>query len=315
MTYCDFYNNASGNFTGSSITPGLGTINSVNHNGAPCDSFFNIYLDPQFQSVIGDSAFRLTAGSPCIDAGDPASLLDPDSTIADIGANYYCCGPSITLTPENPPVVIPSGGGYFHFGAVVVNPLAQNYFLDIWSEVIIPNGSVFGPLILRQGLTIPGNSTLIRRLTQLVPGYAPYGEYTYVGKIGIYPDSVINRSSFEFSILAGDAPPADNPGWAVYGWDYDGACSPQVEDYTMLTAAPNPFNAETVARFELRDASHVRLAIYDITGREVAVIAEGFYPAGTHQAVWDASSMASGVYFACLQAKGYKAMKKLVLLK
>ena len=49
----------------------------------------NIDDDPLFYSTTGDSAYRLTAESPCIDAGDPNSPLDPDSTIADMGAYYY----------------------------------------------------------------------------------------------------------------------------------------------------------------------------------------------------------------------------------
>ena len=49
----------------------------------------NIEAEPMFYSISGDSAFFLTEGSPCIDAGDPNSPLDPDSTIADMGAYYF----------------------------------------------------------------------------------------------------------------------------------------------------------------------------------------------------------------------------------
>ena len=49
----------------------------------------NIYSDPAFYATTGDSAFFLTAESPCIDAGDPESPLDPDGTITDMGAYYY----------------------------------------------------------------------------------------------------------------------------------------------------------------------------------------------------------------------------------
>jgi hypothetical protein len=88
IRYCDFYNNDPGNFTGS-LPQGLGILRSINANGDSCDIYFNIYLDPLFYSIAGDSAYYLSANSPCIDAGDPASPLDPDSTIADIGAFYY----------------------------------------------------------------------------------------------------------------------------------------------------------------------------------------------------------------------------------
>jgi len=48
----------------------------------------NITNDPVFVNASGDD-YRLAAGSPCIDAGDPASPLDPDGTRADIGAFYF----------------------------------------------------------------------------------------------------------------------------------------------------------------------------------------------------------------------------------
>jgi len=55
-----------------------------NANGDPCDAFYNIFLNPLFSA-----GYHLQPGSPCIDAGDPTSPLDPDSTIADIGAFYF----------------------------------------------------------------------------------------------------------------------------------------------------------------------------------------------------------------------------------
>jgi hypothetical protein len=85
ITYGDFYNNEGGNFTG--IPPAyLGEIDTVNANGDSCDTYFNIFLDPVF---VDSADFHLQVGSPCIDAGDPTSPLDPDSTIADIGAYYF----------------------------------------------------------------------------------------------------------------------------------------------------------------------------------------------------------------------------------
>ena len=89
ITYSDFYNNESGNFY--NPPQNVGPIYTVNTNGDSCDQFFNIFLNPLFYSTFGDSAYYLTEDSPCIDAGAPPPLspLDPDSTIADIGAHYY----------------------------------------------------------------------------------------------------------------------------------------------------------------------------------------------------------------------------------
>ena len=101
ITYGDFYDNEGGSFTGSPPTY-LGQIVTVNANGDSCDAYYNIFEDPLFYSTTGDSAFYLTANSPCIDAGDPASPLDPDSTIADIGAFYFHQG----YIPPEPDIAI-----------------------------------------------------------------------------------------------------------------------------------------------------------------------------------------------------------------
>jgi len=87
INYCNFYNNQNGNFN--NPPAGVGIITTVNINGDSCDIYHNIFLNPQFYSTTGDSAFYLTANSPCIDAGAPYIMPDPDGTIADIGAYYF----------------------------------------------------------------------------------------------------------------------------------------------------------------------------------------------------------------------------------
>ncbi len=87
LLYNDVYGNAKGNFN--SFSPEIGdTTWGFNRNGVPCDSFHNIIRDPLFVDT-ANFDFHLLANSPCIDAGDPNSPVDPDSTIADIGAFYY----------------------------------------------------------------------------------------------------------------------------------------------------------------------------------------------------------------------------------
>ncbi len=223
---------------------------------------------------------------------------------------------NLTLTPHNPPLVIPAGGGNFVFDASIVNTTNAAVNFDAWTEVVLPNGAVYGPLIERLGLSIPGSATIMRQITQVVPGGAPAGNYEYVGKVRTLPDCTVVSSSFPFTKLAGEDAPTHNQGWSCYGWDDEKS---QIENHksqiTNLAASPNPFNPETALSYQLQAASDVTLAIYDIAGRKIAVLAEGYYPAGTHQAVWDASSMPSGVYFARLQTDGMVQTQKLLLVK
>ena len=86
-------------------------------------------------------------------------------------------------------------------------------------------------------------------------------------------------------------------------------------EYVLYDAYPNPFNSTAVLSFELRASSYVRLAVYDIAGREVAVLSEGYLKSGSYQKLFDGSDFASGIYFASLQTENSNIVKKLVLLK
>lgn len=85
--YNDFWRNEV-NFS-SNAPAGIGTISGVNYNGDPCDCYSNVFLDPQFQSLMGSNAYKLLPNSPMIDAGDPQGPWDPDNTRSDIGARHF----------------------------------------------------------------------------------------------------------------------------------------------------------------------------------------------------------------------------------
>jgi len=78
---------------------------------------------------------------------------------------------------------------------------------------------------------------------------------------------------------------------------------------------PNPFNPSTIIRFELPNQSNVRLEVYDMTGRMVAILAEGQLPAGVHHVNFDGTNLSSGIYLYRLEASGIQLTKKLTLIK
>ena len=78
---------------------------------------------------------------------------------------------------------------------------------------------------------------------------------------------------------------------------------------------PNPFNPTTTIKFELPKASQVNLTVSDILGREVSVLVNERRDAGVHEARFDGSSLASGVYFYRIQAGSFIETKSLLLLK
>jgi len=86
VRFCDIFGSTDAAFAGD-VPVELGQLITTNVNGDSCDTYFNIFLDPMFVDTAA-SDYHLLMGSPCIDAGDPTLPLDPDSTIADIGAFY-----------------------------------------------------------------------------------------------------------------------------------------------------------------------------------------------------------------------------------
>jgi len=78
---------------------------------------------------------------------------------------------------------------------------------------------------------------------------------------------------------------------------------------------PNPFNPSSVARYELRAASHVSLRVYDTAGREVRTLVNGWRPAGVQKVAFDGTGLAAGVYLLQMEAGGDSRVQKVVLLK
>ena len=88
-----------------------------------------------------------------------------------------------------------------------------------------------------------------------------------------------------------------------------------IEQFSLSQNYPNPFNPKTVVSFQLPVASHVVLTVYDLLGREVAVLVNGQNAPGSYEATFDGSGLASGVYIYRLQAGNFLVSKRLILLK
>ena len=83
---------------------------------------------------------------------------------------------------------------------------------------------------------------------------------------------------------------------------------------------PNPFNGGTAIRYELARDAHVKLAIYDVAGENVAVLVDREQPRGKYIAAWNGFNRsgrraASGVYFYRLEAGDAVSVRKLILVR
>lgn len=104
-------------------------------------------------------------------------------------------------------------------------------------------------------------------------------------------------------------------------WTREFRISVQVpKDYKLYNNFPNPFNPTTKIAFELPRTSHVTMVVYDITGSEVARIANGEYPAGYSEVTWNGLNdngehVSSGIYFYRISAGSWSKVMKMMMLK
>jgi len=86
-------------------------------------------------------------------------------------------------------------------------------------------------------------------------------------------------------------------------------------DYSLEQNFPNPFNPVTVINYSLQTSGHVQLAVYDIHGRQIAVLIDNQQNIGNHSAEFHANNLPSGIYFYHLKTKEFFKVKKMVLQK
>jgi len=116
----------------------------------------------------------------------------------------------------------------------------------------------------------------------------------------------------------------DNAWSNVASWTYTFSYLPWSEgvegtempnQLTLHPNFPNPFNPETTIRYQLPVSGFVSLSLYDVTGREVKKLVNGFQPAGEKSVQLNGSGLSSGLYFLRLSQSGKSEFRKIVLLK
>lgn len=225
----------------------------------------------------------------------------------------------ITLTPENPPIIIPAGGGSFNYDIDIANTGAYPIEYDGWIEAILPGGAAH-QVILREGLTIAAGSSINRQMTQYIPSHAPSGNYSFNGKVGEYPAIIYDEDGFNFEKLAGESSGSELDDWLSTGWEAikeapTEASAEVPQDFALFQNNPNPFNSETIIGFSIPETGRVSLKVYNLGGEMVATIIEGYLPQGGYHYGWKAENLSSGIYFYRLESQGLTSVRKMMLLK
>jgi len=85
--------------------------------------------------------------------------------------------------------------------------------------------------------------------------------------------------------------------------------------WTLSQNYPNPFNPTTTFRYDIPRESNVTLTLFDLNGRQIEILVNEKQQPGYYKISWDASQFSSGVYIYRIQADGFSAVKKCILMK
>jgi len=179
--------------------------------------------------------------------------------------------------------------------------------LDVWNRVALAvyNGQIFeiylnGELVLSgPGQTIDGPFSLIPEIL-FCADPSGYDDITDVSEIMLF-DEYLSAEE----ILALGGPPvgvADNPNNVI-------------RNYELGQNYPNPFNPSTKIKFSIKKAGQTTLKVYDVLGREVAVLVNKKMVPGTYDVEFYDAQIATGLYFYQIQSGDFVATKKMLLIK
>ncbi|MDX1420537.1 MAG: hypothetical protein R3181_11270 [Rubricoccaceae bacterium] len=242
---------------------------------------------------------------------------DPTACIRD-GAYLLVDVPPGPVVPDiepiGAPIVIPPEGGTLSYTTTLTNITGQSETVDAEVVVLLPSGTEFGPIRGPRTLSIPGNGTVgPLTLQERVPGGAAAGTYTVVLRVS-QGGGVIDTDAFTLEKEAAPFATSRRPGDPISARGIqplagDGFAGPARPSPTAsgvlpvaLTVQPNPLRSRATLRFSLQDAAEVHLAVHDVLGRTVAVLADGRASAGDHALVFDGGALPSGLYVWRLQA-------------
>ncbi|MCB2211880.1 T9SS type A sorting domain-containing protein [bacterium] len=210
---------------------------------------------------------------------------------------------------------LPPQGGQVRFDMLVSNALDESENRSLRLDVELPGGDIVTvdnvPWTFEPGQPLRLNSRALQ-----VPGGAPAGEYTMTLTLqnGTFTQS---KAVLTFTKTGAASGPAQLSGTLLGDQP-----EPVVADaalpgeYALNAVYPNPFNAATTIHVTLPATAELNVTIYNITGQQVATVANSTFNAGEHRLTFDASTLASGLYFVRAEVPGeLNAVQKVMLVR
>jgi hypothetical protein len=198
---------------------------------------------------------------------------------------------------------------------------------------------VVSPPVAAPVLISPPNGANNLSLTPTLDWNDVFGTLGY--RVNLSTDSLFNTllldttiTPSQFTIFAGLLSGATTYHWRVRGFNAGGfgpwsvtwrfttnpvginiISSEIPKEFKLYNNYPNPFNPVTSIKFDVPYNAFVKIEIFDMLGKKVDELANRYLQAGAYQSTWDASSVASGIYFYRFQTEKYTDIKKMVVVK
>jgi hypothetical protein len=212
----------------------------------------------------------------------------------DVGRAYHFSTPVLTLSAAARDSVLVRGDT-LRFDVALTNLTAEPRTLGLRLEVLDLWGFNY-PAALGT-VAVGGLDTLAATYGVRVGGAFPRGYLTATVTAFDSVGTDLARDHFVFEVTVGTATEGGP------------------EEEALGAVVPNPFADQATVSFGLPRPSRVRLAVYDVLGRELAVLVEGERAAGQHEAVLDGSRLPSGTYLVRLEAGGAVATRRVTLVR
>ncbi len=289
------------------------------------------------ERIISDSAFTPEAGFAADLDGDGdtdvllASFYRDTSYTGGKIAWYENLGPRpsfrLSARPADPPDAVPpleaAAGSAVTFGYTVTNTTGTAVSGDLYF-VAERAGNAVARGRIASG-TLQGNGSFSGSYTQNVPSAAPPGVYTYTLSIGRFSTlSAADSEIFTVVVTSPDQPGLRSAGepWAVSDaapWPAESAAdAPGAQSRATavpVAAYPNPFASTATLGFSLAEGGTVRIAVYDLLGREVARPVDGTVTAGEHTVQLDGTRLPAGSYVVRFEGDGRVETQHVTLVR
>ncbi len=248
----------------------------------------------EYQWGILNGTYDLTVSGSCITRDTLQSIVVPQDSMITVDfhvnrPHYVQLQSSINAVVQNhiqtsvPLQIANSGNGAMEFGITpeTISPSSN------WLSVAPDTG------------LIPAGDTLIVQVV-ISPDTTDNGTFDFQGSLHITTNSCPGNSE-TISVTA-------------YVLDADDNTNRLPRSFS-LSAFPNPFNPKTTITFSLPHTTRIKLSVYDVTGRCVALLADESLVPGTYRFPFNAGLLPSGLYFAHIESVLFSSTHKLMLIR